>query len=65
MTLRNAPPVGQDGGACRDDLPDGTSEIFLPMGLDKSHSSNSTIQVLRASGTGRISPTGRESDNHF
>jgi hypothetical protein len=28
------PSVGQDGGSCRDDLPDGRSEIFLQMGLD-------------------------------
>jgi hypothetical protein len=35
MTLRNAPLLGQDGGSCRDDLPDGRSEIFLQMGLDR------------------------------
>src|SRR5260370_31773323 len=34
MTLRNAPSVGQDGGSCRDDLPDGRIEIFFQMGLD-------------------------------
>src|SRR5260370_14928407 len=35
MTLRTAPPSRQDGGSCRDDLPDGLSEIFLQMGLDR------------------------------
>jgi hypothetical protein len=35
MTLRNAPRVGQDGGSCRSDLPDGLSEIFFQMGLDR------------------------------
>src|SRR5260370_12518324 len=35
MTLRNAPSVGQDGGSCRDDVPDGRSEIFFAEGLDR------------------------------
>jgi len=29
MTLRNAPPVGQDGGACRNDLRESGSKIFF------------------------------------
>jgi hypothetical protein len=35
MTLRNAPLSGQDGASCRNDLPDGLSEIFFARGLDR------------------------------
>ena len=35
MTLRNAPLSGQDGASCRNDLPDGLSEIFFSRGLDR------------------------------
>ncbi len=34
LTLRNAPPVGQDRASYKDDLPDSESEIFLQKGLD-------------------------------
>ena len=33
--VRNAPLPGQDGASGRFDLPDGESEIFLQMGLDR------------------------------
>jgi hypothetical protein len=36
------------GRACKDDLPDSESEIFLQKGLGKSLSSGATVQVLRA-----------------
>ena len=35
MTLANAPRVGKDARLCARDLPDGTSEIFLQMYLDR------------------------------
>ena len=36
MTLRNAPRSEQDGASGRFDLPDGESQIFLRMGLDRN-----------------------------
>src|SRR5947209_14359403 len=46
VTLRNAPRSEQDGSIARFDLPDGESQIFLPMGLD----SNFGRQVICPSG---------------
>jgi len=34
LTMANAPLSGRDARICRDDLPDGESEIFLQKGLD-------------------------------
>jgi hypothetical protein len=31
------PSLGQDGGSCRSDLPDGESEIFFQRGLDRAN----------------------------
>ncbi|HYW63325.1 MAG TPA: hypothetical protein VE865_09050, partial [Bradyrhizobium sp.] len=45
-TLRNAPRSEQDGSIARFDLPDGESQIFLPIGLD----SNFGRQVICPSG---------------
>ncbi len=36
VTIASRPSVGQDGRACRDDLPDGESEIFFDAGLDRA-----------------------------
>jgi hypothetical protein len=47
MTLRNAPLSGQDGGSCRDDLPDGLSEIFLQTGLDRANQIDPVQQFRR------------------
>jgi len=35
LTMANAPLSGRDARMCRDDLPDGESEIFLREGLDR------------------------------
>jgi len=32
--MADAPPVGQDGGNCGFDLPDGASDLFLIRGVD-------------------------------
>ena len=33
-TMAYAPPVGQDGGSPKSDLPDGASDLFLIRGID-------------------------------
>src|SRR5260370_26879486 len=48
MTLRNAPSVGQDGGSCRDDLPDGRSEICFRTGLDRANQLDPVQQIGRS-----------------
>src|ERR1700694_3709538 len=49
------PSVGQDGGSCRSDVPDGRSEIFLKKRMDRRRSAD---QVICPSGTvvNRASP---------
>jgi hypothetical protein len=41
------PSVGQDGGSCRSDLPDGLREIFLQEGLDFG---KSAVELICPSG---------------
>jgi hypothetical protein len=56
MTLANAPLLGQDGGSCRSDLPDGLSEIFFQTGLDRANQLDPAQQIrLRAHAPQRLS----------